>query len=673
MEPGQPLQPGPPPPPPEERLTALLGAITPDELELRFQPILLVTAPGQFALEVLLRFRPPELAALGTEAVFRRAHGLGIAHQLDALVLERLQGVQQNLRQLGALAGRINYVAVNISGASVATAPRLEALMALLRGHRVDPELFRLEITETAAMELLEGDGSLVSSCQRLMDELNFRLLIDDFGSGLSNYRRLCEVWYDTIKLDLQLVSGIARSFRLQGFVGSLIDAVHGLGRTVVAEGVETHGDLEVLLRLGADAVQGFLISRPLAWEQLEPFLRESSWADPGCIPALHQRIRESDQALLAPAPNPVIPGPGRQPVPMERYILEHWTSLRSFEEFVLLFVQELRGWGLQMLRLSLAFLPDRQEVDCSQYVWNGDRPGDVQALRMQRDFLETQQHRESVLHHIATRCPLYRVRLAEGGDTGFAFIEELRQRGGSDYLGLRLHGRGISIPVLTVCLRGSSVFSAEQLERLQTMSNLLSLLFHAFESERASRLALLDPLTELPNRRSFDSCIRAELVAAATARTPLALLLIDIDRFKLVNDTFGHATGDTCLSEVAALLRRQLQRKADMVARLGGEEFGVILPHTEPAAARAIAEGMREAVAAAAIRHPDPINARGLTISLGLASWQPQPGQSPDFDQLLQLADDCLYAAKDQGRDRVVAATLGAGQDGADRAARVR
>lgn len=109
------------------------------------------------------------------------------------------------------------------------------------------------------------------------------------------------------------------------------------------------------------------------------------------------------------------------------------------------------------------------------------------------------------------------------------------------------------------------------------------------------------------------------------------------------------------------------------MVARLGGEEFGVILPHTEPAAARAIAEGMREAVAAAAIRHPDPINARGLTISLGLASWQPQPGQSPDFDQLLQLADDCLYAAKDQGRDRVVAATLGAGQDGADRAARVR
>ena len=274
MEPVQPRQPT-----SEEHLAGLIRAIRPADLELRFQPILLVSAPGRFALELLLRFRPPELAALGTEAVFRRAHALGVAHQLDALVLAQLQGVQQNLRRLGELGGLISYVAVNISGASVATEARLEQLLALLRGHRVDPALFRLEITETAAMELLEGDGSLVSSCQRLMDELNFRLLVDDFGSGLSNYRRLCDVWYDSIKLDLQLVRGIARSFRLQGFVGSLIEAVHGIGRTVVAEGVENHRDLEVVLRLGADAVQGFLISRPLRWEQLEPFLRQTDIA----------------------------------------------------------------------------------------------------------------------------------------------------------------------------------------------------------------------------------------------------------------------------------------------------------------------------------------------------------------------------------------------------------
>ena len=107
-------------------LTRLIQTLGPADLDLRFQPILLVSAPGQFGLELLLRFRPPELAALGTEAVFRRAHVIGVAHQIDALVLAQLQGVQQSLREMGPLADRISYVAVNISGASVATGPRLE-------------------------------------------------------------------------------------------------------------------------------------------------------------------------------------------------------------------------------------------------------------------------------------------------------------------------------------------------------------------------------------------------------------------------------------------------------------------------------------------------------------------------------------------------------------------
>ena len=123
----------------------------------------------------------------------------------------------------------------------------------------------------------------------------------------------------------------------------------------------------------------------------------------------------------------------------------------------------------------------------------------------------------------------------------------------------------------------------------------------------------------------------------------------------------------------MATVLRQQLQRKGDMVARLGGEEFGVILAHTDAEAACAIAERMRSAVAQAAIHHPAPVNDCGLTISLGLASWRPQPGCAADLDQLLQLADNCLYAAKDQGRDRLVAAALGEGEDGADPAGMVR
>ena len=657
-------------------IAARLHALSDGDLELRFQPILLVSAPGRIALELLLRFRPPELAALGTQAVMEQAHRLGLAPRVDRLVLQRLEGVQRAWRQLGELAARVTYITVNISGASVATAARQDDLIALLRTQRVDAGLFRLELTETDAVELAGDERSLASAAQRLMEELGIRLLIDDFGSGLSNYRRLCEAWYDAIKLDLQLVQGIAGSFRRQTFVSSLIEAVHGLGRTVVAEGVEHHRDLEVLLRLGADGLQGYLIAPPLPWGELAGFLQESRWLDPGHLPALQARLVEADRQLQAPLAPPAAAAAALpstpalataalpQPVPLERHILEHWSSLRSFEEVVLLFVQQLRGWGLDVLRFSLAFLPDQEEVDCSQYVWNRQRPGEVEALRMQRDFLETPQHRESVLHHIATRSPSYRSVLAEAPPTGYAFLEDLRQRGGSDYLALRLAARGVSIPVLTVCLTGGSRFSAQQVERIETLSGLLSLLCHAFECERASRLSLLDPLTQLPNRRSFDSRLRAELVAAATAKAPLALLLVDIDRFKAVNDSLGHAYGDSCLSRVAALLQQQLQRQSDMVARLGGEEFGVVLPRTDVPQAIATAERLRRAVAEAAIAHPAPINGRGLTISIGLARWDPLTGGPADLDRLLQLADDGLYAAKRQGRDRVVGADLTAGED---------
>lgn len=627
-----------------------------EDLDLLFQPILLINAPGRIALELLVRFRPADLAAAGTEAVLREAHALGIADHIDRLVLQRLVEVQQAWRQLGPLGDRIDYISVNISGTSVATARHQDALIALLRAERVDPSLFRLELTETSAMELVETGDSLRSVSQRLMEELHFRLLVDDFGSGLSNYRRLCEAWYDSIKVDLQLVQGIAGSFRLQSFIGSLVEAVHGFGRTVVAEGVEQHRDLEVLLRIGVDAVQGHLIARPLPWHQLRELLESSPWLEPGCIPQLQSAIRRADRQLQAPLQPFGRDVDGPQPVPLERYVLENWSELRSFEEVLLLFVRELRGWGLEVLRFSLAFLPDQEEVDCSQYIWYRQRPGEVQSLRMQRDFLQTPQHLESALHHIVSSSPRYRVRLAQE-EIRFSFLQELCDQGGTDYLGLRLDARGVSIPVLTICLAGSEGFTAQQVERIETMSSLLSLLFHAFECERASRLSLLDALTQLPNRRSFDSRIRAEAVAATTSGSPLALLLIDVDRFKAINDRLGHAHGDSCLSRVAAVLRRQLQRRNDMVARLGGEEFGVILASTDASQALAIAEGLRRAVAEEVIAHPAPINGIGLTISIGLACWTREPAGAVDVDRLLQLADDALYAAKREGRDRVVCA----------------
>ena len=314
-------------------LVSCLESLRQEDLSLHVQPILLVRDPGRVALELLLRFRSLELTALGTQAVFEWAEALNLAHSLDQLVLQGLGEVQQAWRDLGDLSGRIEYITVNISGASVATAARQDALVETLRDQRIDPSLFRLELTETAAMKTVEEANSLRSTAQRLIDELNVRLIVDDFGSGLSNYRRLCEAWYDGIKLDRQLVDDISSSYRLQIFVGSLISAVHGFGKTIVAEGVEQHRDLDVLLRLG---VQGYLIAKPMPWQQLAAFLQTSPWLEANCLIEIKARIIEADRQLQAPLAPAQSIGIALSPVPLERYVLEHWSNLGSFEEVVL-------------------------------------------------------------------------------------------------------------------------------------------------------------------------------------------------------------------------------------------------------------------------------------------------------------------------------------------------
>ena len=632
-----------------------LQTLGPEDIRLVFQPILLLARPGHVALEALVRFLPDRLRSVPTGRLLAIAHELGIAHRIDALVLGKLPGLLQSLRDSASLDQRISAIALNISGDSYASPARLDGLINTLEELAIDPARFSLEFTETPSGDQL-GDTAAVSiASERLTRELKLRIAIDDFGSGLSNYRRICEAWYDTVKLDIGLVAGIGSSFRMQRYVGSLIETVHALGKTVVCEGVENHADLTAAVRLGADALQGYLIARPMDWEALEGFLEQSEWASPQRIEALLTEIRQSDRQVL-PAPRGTDAG---ATVPLERQILDNWYELRSFEEFLLLFVNELKRWGLDILRLSLAFLPDQDDIDCSQYVWLPARPSEVRSLRMDRAFLQQEEHLSSALHHIATKARFYRQRLASSREVEFSFLRQLKQQGCNDYLGLRLDSRGISIPVLTIALRGESSFSDEQIQRIVSMSSLLSLLFHSFESERAKRLALLDPLTDLPNRRSFDSFLSTNINAARLSGRCLTLVLIDIDRFKQVNDSLGHGYGDACLRELASILSADLRQGREFAARLGGEEFALILPETTAEEAMQLGEMLREAVTRARVVAGDGRSSLPLTISLGIAVWDPRGMVPGDSDRLLQLADDCLYEAKHQGRNRLVCRVL--------------
>jgi diguanylate cyclase (GGDEF)-like protein len=165
-------------------------------------------------------------------------------------------------------------------------------------------------------------------------------------------------------------------------------------------------------------------------------------------------------------------------------------------------------------------------------------------------------------------------------------------------------------------------------------------------ELKRASRH---DPLTGLLNRRAIDEALAAEVQRARRLGAPFSVLMLDVDRFKPINDTHGHAAGDRALQHLATLLSSQM-RDIDRVGRYGGEEFVVLLPGTPQEQAHGLAQRLCEKVAALPPMWRDaPLP---VTVSIGVAEWL---GDSDGLPALMARADAALYRAKEDGRNRVV------------------
>lgn len=161
------------------------------------------------------------------------------------------------------------------------------------------------------------------------------------------------------------------------------------------------------------------------------------------------------------------------------------------------------------------------------------------------------------------------------------------------------------------------------------------------------------DAMSGLANRRSFDTALKQTLLQARRDRQPLALLLLDLDNFKAYNDNLGHPAGDALIRQFSEILAGFSRRPMDLAARVGGEEFALLLLNCDAQAAQVIAGQILEALAERAIEHPASAQGARVTASIGVAMWQ--PGQSAE--QLYQAADAALYGAKQAGKNRYVAA----------------
>lgn len=163
------------------------------------------------------------------------------------------------------------------------------------------------------------------------------------------------------------------------------------------------------------------------------------------------------------------------------------------------------------------------------------------------------------------------------------------------------------------------------------------------------AKLASQDPLTGVYNRRHFLQRADAEFTQADRHRRPLAIIMLDVDEFKAVNDRYGHSMGDSALIELTVICANNI-RHADFIGRLGGEEFAVCCPDADLAGAERMAERIREAIDQQPIYHHE--HSCSMTVSLGVTAFR---DSDANLEEFLERADRLLYQAKEQGRNRVV------------------
>jgi len=208
------------------------------------------------------------------------------------------------------------------------------------------------------------------------------------------------------------------------------------------------------------------------------------------------------------------------------------------------------------------------------------------------------------------------------------------------------------SVPLGVIILASTGPFDRDSVQLLEQLRADLGLAFNnALAHDRLERLAAVDPLTDAYNRRFGLGRLREEFSRAVRAENPLGVLMLDLDHFKAINDTYGHLVGDRVLRAVAGACRRVL-REGDVLVRYGGEEFVVLLPGAGPDDVQRVGERVRRAIAETSVSDGELRIA--VTVSLGGATF----GDATDSpESLIALADNALYEAKEAGRNRVALA----------------
>jgi diguanylate cyclase (GGDEF)-like protein len=616
----------------ENRLRA---ALEERQFVLHYQPKIQLRTGRVVGVEALLRWQDPQEGLISPATFLPLLESGGLMAATGAWVLEQAAADCREWRRKGLPPIR---VAVNISPHELRHRKIAQAILERI-GDLVGDDSWGidLEITEGA----LSGDSSSCVHALRLLRAAGIRVALDDFGTGFSSLGRLSELPIETLKIDRSFTSRLPSDRKSCTLVSTIIGLAHAFDLTAVAEGVETEAQFDYLLREGCDESQGYLHSRPVPKAKLEAWLR--SRYKPASGEPKHAKAKSAG----SPGSRGDSDVAGGQTTVIQRVLEGRVQSPVTGDDATTATVAVLvRALPPPRALVAIADARLRQQI----------------APRITADLLDC-EHTADVQQALQRYSAAFRPVVVTDS---LELIRKLRRLASTRAPFILYVASLDSAPERDAgLLAGADESVAGQvpdrelnarLGAARRVAELEAVLRVTLAENR--KLSAVDDLTHLATRRFFRTHFPGEVERSARYGHSLSLILCDIDHFKNVNDTLGHVSGDQLLRQFSRRLQQALRRRVDWVARIGGEEFAIVLPETPYEAALSVALKLQACVADTAFKAEN--RSLRITASFGLCGIDKvPPGERRLAHRIFEAADAALYRSKNEGRNRVTAALL--------------
>jgi len=616
----------------EQDLRAALAA---DELEVAYQPIIRNPAGPIAGVEALLRWTHPQRGPIPPPTIIRVAEQTGMIAELGAWVLTR--GCRDHARWLADNPTIALHLAVNVSARQLLDPEFPQLVASILEQTDTDPASLILEVTESI---FIEDDGDARRILTEL-DDLGVRLALDDFGTGYSSLSYLCRLPIHIVKIDRSFISDLDRPATM-AIVTAIAGLAHDLDLDLVAEGIETQDQADQVNALGCQYSQGFFIAKPMSAAAMAAQLAggtgpNESGPQPTAQPTTHvapsQIVTKRTLTVLSHALEELaaVAGPGATVLALFTHGAHFVPMVDRYERMARAGATVIIGFvgpgpvarGAHMVELGATH---ELRNEWSLLVIAPDLAAHVVAVDLM-DFDPSEATLEAG-RRFTGEWGFNRLDTADHLERVVSLISGSLDAKTNSHLATVIRTARRQRP--TPAERGMAAAARVLIDRVEAGQKALSTLRTSLASE--TELATQDPLTGLLNRNGLTRWLGGPEMTGIEMPA-IGVVMLDLDRFKQINDEHGHLAGDKVLTAVAEALQSST-RPGDVVVRWGGDEFVVLCPGAEGDQLVQMADRLRSSIA--------DVNIDGVTISAsaGLQVCNRRP-------LVLAAADNDLYAAK--------------------------